>query len=214
MASGATAVPSGDLRAVVKYIHANLSLVEAQRHPLGFLHIDARSLHPREREVLRLHLWCKEFMTPDGIGQHHDHAWTLTSVVLHGQLTDTIFGEDIDPSGEHRLLNVQYGESEDKLEVGPDRFTLRPFEERRVNAGHIYRLEAGVVHETTVQAIPTSTLVLASFRDEHRPPRVFTPLSKQSGEVLVSTRQAVEEHQVAGALDALLDAMAESTESD
>jgi hypothetical protein len=206
LSEGANDLQTFDRRSVVEAVLMHAREIQAQRHPLGFLHLDLAPLVPGESEVPRLHVWSERFNAADGLGQSHDHVWDLCSLVLHGELTDTTFEPVGDPAGAYGVLNVSYGRSIDELVMGDDRFRLEGVRERRVTQGEVYRLEAGIVHETTVAELPTATLVVASSTSSEGP-RVFTTVDAPSGDTLRSERQSVGVDEIVGELTALVGAM-------
>lgn len=140
---------------------SNRDRISAWRHPLGFIHVeltDVVDAHPDER--LRLHIWDNADGVRDDFGTLHDHVWNLRSAVLVGALRDDLFLAEPDPDGPYRGARVRYGASNSAAESS--RFRLTSVGSREICAPGGYEIPAGVIHMSTVDVVPTVTLVLGT----------------------------------------------------
>lgn len=168
----AEGVLRGMERTVMHDVIPNLEHFTGKWHPLGFMvwHLGVND----HGESLRLHIW------PEGErkynrGPHiHNHAWHLSSLVLAGDYTDTLF--NLDETGgpvteENRqkyglLRQFQLGYTED----GRDAMVTdgscawaNPIEKRIAHKGEVHNIVDGVFHVPTIGEDRTAaTLVLDS----------------------------------------------------
>jgi hypothetical protein len=139
--------------------------VKAERHPIGFLHIELTPLVPVEKfERLRFHVWPASMRQEDEAGSVHDHIWDLTSVVIHGELRDRNYAPDPSPFGRFHGSRVAYGERNEFEDAG--RYNLELVNDRRVASGGVYKIPPRIVHTTEIIGSPTMTMVLANERPD------------------------------------------------
>lgn len=147
------------LRAVLDELIKATPNIQATRHPLGFTHLELTEiLESRPGERVRLHIWPSKD-AGDSAGNVHDHTWDLTSIVLFGELHDRDFSPRSTPDGPYRGSRVTYGDVNAFDLVG--RYHLDEVRDRRVTAGHVYKVPPRIVHESEVVSVPTVTMVLA-----------------------------------------------------
>ncbi|POM23918.1 hypothetical protein BTM25_25440 [Actinomadura rubteroloni] len=135
--------------------------VAAVHHPLGFVCL------PVERdggEGVCLHLWTSVLpaATPT-TSAIHCHSWELVSYVLFGAVGNRL--PELAPDGRptHRLFEVTSGPDGDELR--PTGRTVRHAAgtAERFGTGAVYRLPAGVFHESVVAA-DAATIALGAER--------------------------------------------------
>ncbi|EIV91180.1 hypothetical protein [Frankia sp. QA3] len=152
------------------------------RHPLGFL---CQPLHRRPPQGLCLHLWPPPpAQRPAPGGGIHAHSWSMTSIVLLGEVGNETIGVADDRPGTHQVLRVASRGDVDVLH--PTGRTVRPYvaHRQRLRRGARYKLAAGVFHRTRLTAA-SATLVLG----DHEPGSRDLVLGGLHERVRVVTRQ-------------------------
>jgi hypothetical protein len=153
----------------LKEIVLNPSAFTAVWHPVGFIHVN---LAESERANLRLHLWVpipEEFR---GLGwQIHDHTWSLTSYVICGSITNSIYSvHTASKMPTHRIYEVKYDGRINYLESTDVLITYKTEEEEVLTRGDIYTIQPRVFHSSDSDlAIVGATLVLSEKTGEKNP---------------------------------------------
>jgi hypothetical protein len=135
--------------------------LEITRHPLGFIQVDFApivSLPAGKRA--RLHVWDNNDGSRDDLGDLHTHVWSLTSWVMRGRLDDQTFDPVANDDGELFGSRVKESDIYEFPRVG--RYDLIPLQRRAPRTGDVYTIPAGLVHESHVLDVPTSTLLLST----------------------------------------------------
>ena len=152
-------------------------------------------------DSLRLHIWPEGQRISSPVGPHiHNHAWQLSSLVLAGTYTDTIYSVEngavmIDEG--HRAQTRKLREFRlDYLPDGSDAlvtdgtcYDAVPMEQRNIPAGNIHTIKDGLFHlpiiplNTTVATLvldtpalgyPTTVLIDSDMRPIQTPRRATT----------------------------------------
>lgn len=137
----------------------------AVRHPLGFLCLPLHRSHP---SGLCLHIWPGR---ADGSGREaggtiHAHSWTMTSLVLVGEVVNERIDVRADGCPTHQILRVSRVGKIDALVPTGRRVAARIAARERLAESGRCTLAAGEFHRTTLPvAHRPVTLVLG----EHRP---------------------------------------------
>ncbi|MFC4034431.1 hypothetical protein ACFO3J_23555 [Streptomyces polygonati] len=155
----ARAAASGLAVAALRDIADGRRELPAIRHPLGFLCL------PLVRDGLKgvcVHL----FDGGSGPGPEplvHAHSWALTSLVLHGRVTNlSVRVRDRPAAPTHRVFEV-HSEPDGADEVRPTARLVHsePLDLRRNGSGEVYTVQPGEFHATMVEGgRPAATLVL------------------------------------------------------
>ncbi len=142
-----------------------------RRHPLGFIYM---SLPVSGGLCLRFHLW-PEVSSANNVfrsGELHDHTYSLTSLIVAGQLRQRTFVATLgDDFSEYK---VTYRESRSQLDPTGRRTQLVVQTDQLFNQGMCYHLEAGSVHCVEAKGTPLATAVLTKPK-LNTEPRVFLP---------------------------------------
>jgi hypothetical protein len=186
---------------VAAYVEAGE--VPAQRHPIGFLHIDMSELGGAPPGVnYRLHLWTEISPRVDGLGTIHDHVWALASAVLIGDLEDVNFVARASSNGRDAFVLVSYTpQGNDFVPAGT--YEVAEARRRAVAAPMVYRLDAGRLHRTEVLSLPTMTLVVADRRVAG-PDRPLVSVAAEAAPEHVGTRPIISPRDAADMLRGVL----------
>ncbi|WP_432033193.1 hypothetical protein [Streptomyces antibioticus] len=175
----------------------------ARRHPVGFLHVDVSALGGAPHEVeFRLHLWDRLEPRSDGLGNLHDHGWSMTSAVLIGELEESTFTAAKLPGSDVAFVRVTYtAEGNDFSQEGD--YTITEVYQRRVPAPLAYRLGPRILHMSTIVKSPTITFVVADRRTvgSYRP---LVMVEEQEAPTRVGLRPVISPHDAAEMLRAAI----------
>lgn len=154
----------------------------AQQHPLGFL---ACRWLLGNRQVLRLHLWSKEFGWAQESGwEIHNHVFSFSSLLLLGVLNNQVYevNEITQPScGEHTVYEVSYKDSKSRMTPIQRGAMLKLISNSTESMGSRYAMDAGVFHSSELISDRALT-VLATYADDASQivPRVISTHQRES----------------------------------
>jgi len=149
-------------------------VADASWHPTGFV---VAKLHQCDAGALRLHVWPDdERVYGEPLWPVHDHAWSLRSLVLVGEVGSVCMRVQPDAVGAHRRYTVDYGAGRtSRLVRGRERFTAQPGPTHNVGAGGVYAVEEGEFHASSVRAGRLAATLVATRSSHPRQPFVLGP---------------------------------------
>ena len=175
-----------------------------QLHPLGFV---ALVWPVDEVRILRLHYWDRAFAWGQPSEFHiHDHVFEFRSAVLLGSIRNDIYSVRNDVDG--RVMYVtEYDGQRSILNPSRDRFLPVLETSETHNRGAIYRMPAGVLHQTELLSCHALTVLASRYSLPRRSgARV---LGDDSGGIRrVFTRAAMSSDQAKALLESISDAVA------
>lgn len=162
---------------------------EVAWHPTGFV---VARLAERGDETLRLHIW------PDGdrvygepLWPLHDHAFSLTSLVLAGAVgSQKVHVSDVEAGlGSRRRYAVDYGAGGRRSQLIACRGVVQTREGamRTTLPGAVYKIAAGEFHASSAAPNRLSATLVATRTESSRPPFVLGPVA---GRAAIDVRRA------------------------
>lgn len=160
---------------------------EGKWHPLGFMAWKLGNI--ATVGTLRLHIWPADLRRESPRGPKiHDHAWHISSLVMDGDYTDTIF--DVDEQGvvlseeerkERGLLRVfspRFSDTSAALQTDGTCATAEKVEDRLFKAGSMHSIETGIFHITDIPLGRMVTTLLIESPSVEAHPRILmdTPM--------------------------------------
>jgi len=164
-----------DLYTQLKTIRENINGLSKNTaplwHPLGFVSCVVSN---KEDLVTRLHYWPKNQKKPKCPDWPiHTHLFTLTSLVLHGQIKDIQYRPS---SGkQYSALSVEYVGVNSKLIPTGDLFDLKVIRETVLQRHGSYIVEEGVFHQSEVHSEDETMTLVQCANPTNRPPIVVAP---------------------------------------
>ncbi|MCW2914441.1 MAG: hypothetical protein JWN52_2509 [Actinomycetia bacterium] len=133
---------------VLEDVATGKRMIEAIRHPLGFLCLPVER---RGQLGVCLHLWSPLLAHADTTtSQVHCHSWELISFVLYGRLSNVLAA--IGEGTTHRVFEVISHGDLDEIRATERTVRYVPGAAQTHRAGDTYTLPAGVFHSTVVEA--------------------------------------------------------------
>ena len=144
----------------------------AYEHPYGFTVFNISALG--DDVLVRLHVWPENRETIEDY-IIHDHIYDITSVILCGSLTQTIFDRISDANPTHDLFIGTYGQ--DSSTISRSQFSAR------LTANNVecftqqdrYSLAAGRLHSVQVPCELTATILVTRRSNSRSEPSIFGP---------------------------------------
>lgn len=152
----------------------NLEQFDGQWHPLGFMSFKLGTI--TDFGTLRLHIWPKDLRRQSPRGPKiHDHAWHLSSLVLSGTYTDTLY-EVEEVAGAYtetqrnaadllRVYRPKLQTTSTFLDTDGTCAKATPYQTREIPADRTHVIPVHTFHTTDVPtAIFAATLMIESPR--------------------------------------------------
>jgi hypothetical protein len=171
-----------------------------RQHPLGFFWL---SLTDRAAtRALRLHLWPENpvIQNPDFLV--HDHAFSFSSFVLHGEIRNDEYEVTENNEGKKQLFKVEYDQANSLLRPSGVRVNCRLAHSAICKTGTFYSLSAQAYHATTVPENKFAATLVLTTAERTKTAHVIGPAT--SKEAHTCERLPVEGRQAGGYLDRLL----------
>jgi hypothetical protein len=108
----------------------------------------------------------------------HTHRWTISSVIVAGQVLNETFAVEPTDGGQHQLYEVLYaGDGITERARTKQRVSMRPARSDSWRAGDRYEIDLGTFHSTTVpDGILSATLIVSGVQTD-APPKVVGDVS-------------------------------------
>lgn len=175
----------------------NLEDYEGKWHPLGFMAWKLGNI--ATTGTLRLHIWPEGLRRESPRGPKiHDHAWHISSLVMDGDYTDTIFQVEeqgiVESEQERRerdLLRVyspRFSNTSAALETDGTCAKVETIEERLYKPDSIHTIETGVFHITNIDIGRAVTTLLIESPPVESHPRI---LMDTAGEPLTNPKYEI-----------------------
>lgn len=172
----------------------------ARLHPLGFIWL---ALTDRAAaRSLRLHLWPENpvIQNPDFLV--HDHTFSFSSFILHGEIRNDEYEVTENNQGEKQLFRVEYDQVSSLLRPSGVRVNCRLVHSAICKTGTFYSLSAPAYHATTVPQNKFAATLVLTTADREKTAHVIGPAT--SKETCVCERLPVEGRHVLIYLERLL----------
>jgi hypothetical protein len=133
--------------------------VHAVRHPLGFVCLPLWRLTGLG---LCIHVWTRK-VEPAGLTTStvHCHSWDLASLVLYGAVCNEEIHVFDAAEPTHRVFDIEQDGDVDEIRATARKVRYRVRASSLSTPGQVYRLSAGVFHNTVVPTREAATLVVA-----------------------------------------------------
>jgi len=142
-----------------EYLRSNPSC-DVHAHPLSFYKI---TIYSDDRFDIRLHAWLKNSHNGiSGESRIHNHTWNLNSVVLLGEVVNSVYELTESPESDLEVFEIVYGKLGSERKRTNQRVVVSSAAETAYRSGDRYSLPAVSFHSTRVPpSTPTLTLVVA-----------------------------------------------------
>jgi hypothetical protein len=148
---------------VVNDVVAGRLPIAAVRHPLGFVCLPVSRT---DDDGACVHLWSPDWRPATlTTSTTHCHSWDLLSYVIHGRLRNRVVRVVDAPSvATHRVFEVRSGPAGDDIRATARLVRSEPGATSVHGTGDVYRLPAGVFHQSLPDADVIATLAFGSGR--------------------------------------------------
>ncbi|MBV8659125.1 MAG: hypothetical protein JO142_14995 [Burkholderiales bacterium] len=154
-----------DARDSLDFLNQNIdhlaTTVQPLWHPLGFSSCVIREI--KGQYILRVHYWPpNERRTKNPDWPIHTHAYTLSSLILHGQVEDIQY--DTTDGDEYIVYKVAYANGNSEIIKAEEGANITSKNSVLRVAGDQYRVERGIFHQSLVE-LGRSAVTLVALSD-------------------------------------------------
>ena len=153
-------------------------------HPNGFLQIPLTNIEDKRKSTLQLHL-RDQSIERRGHKQFevHDHAFTIESYVLQGELQDITYEVKPNIKWEFKVFS---SDGTGQMVASEEKCDLEETNRRVIKEGEKYTIDKWDFHSSNPLIFPTATCIIKSSIDQNYNPKLVAPIAYKQDKIEVS----------------------------
>lgn len=185
---------------VVRRILTGGDDLSVRLHPLGFFWIQLSE--KAAARTLRLHLWPEDLTIQSSDFLIHDHTFSFTSFILHGEIRNEEYEVMPASQGQKQLFGVEYDNVSSLLKPSGTQINCRLIRSTVFKRGSFYSLPADRYHATAVPDRQFAATLVLTTSNGAKTAHVVGPAD--SRQAYRCERREIERRDAEGYLERLL----------